>query len=269
MQQRTIQEIHQAILQEKQQHAALQDLDEQKTNGVFYTLTYVMASVLWLQEQRWFQFKKELKANYPLPTPGTLPWFVERLKAWQEGHSLHYADGHFFYETKDEQAQTIAHVAHTTHGDGSVALHVAQDDAGAPAELNANQEAEVKAYLDQIQPIGLAISLNSLAPHRLRPELDITLKSSWAISDALQLLKDSIREYCLELQPDTLFTYHNFSLFVQSLEPVRQVNQLTVQIVDEAGQATSVSGEYTFDSGFLYPDDTAGYTLNDLLSLSY
>ena len=131
---RTITEIQQEIIQEKNSIEALKGLDNSSKTSMWKLWTYIMASAIWTHE-------KIVERNMLVSRPHTLNWYREQALSFVYGHPLKWEKGFFIFDKlglSEEALNSKKVVKHCAVGE--VDLDTIFEGGGIPqtsAEINA------------------------------------------------------------------------------------------------------------------------------------
>lgn len=162
---RTIAEIK-ASITDNVKDSNLPTLSESKASewGLW---AYIMAAAIHAFELILDCFKQEINALTARITPGTVRWYAEMCKRFQNGDSLVFDDNTalLYYPVEDTAKQIIAvaAVSEKQDADGGLAIKVAKKDAkGRIVVLDADELYNFQAYIDAVKFAGCKTTVSSL-----------------------------------------------------------------------------------------------------------
>lgn len=198
---RTIEEIQEVITGNAKQN--ISGLSNSKT-AEWNLWASIVATAIHAFELIMELFAKEIDALTTRITPGTIRWYAEMCKRFQNGDTLAFDTGTalLYYPKKDPAKQIIAVAAVSEKQDtaGAVSIKVAKKDAqGHIVELSPSELYNFKNYIDSIKFAGSRTEVNSTKADLIYYDLTVyhdTTKSSEEIrgdiTKALEQFKVSI-----------------------------------------------------------------------------
>ena len=140
---------------------------------------YIMAAAIHAFEVILDLFKQEINSLTSRITPGTIRWYAEMCKRFQNGDSLMFDEDTalLYYPETDEKKQIIAMaaVSETKDEDGTVlSIKVAKKDAqGHIVELNQEELYNFQAYIDAVKFAGCRTEVISTNADRIYYDLTV------------------------------------------------------------------------------------------------
>ena len=140
---------------------------------------YIMAAAIHAFEVILDLFKQEINSLTSRITPGTIRWYAEMCKRFQNGDSLMFDEDTalLYYPETDEKKQIIAMaaVSETKDNDGTVlSIKVAKKDAqGHIVELNQEELYNFQAYIDAVKFAGCRTEVISTNADRIYSDLTV------------------------------------------------------------------------------------------------
>lgn len=184
---RTVTQIYDAIIAEKQNMATLNglqpsvdssqtllsDLTSTSKVAVWRLLFWVMAVATWTIEQLFDVHQAAVNAKVKELITGTALWYHARCFEYQHGDSLTWNGTIFEYAVPNTALQIIKRAAVIEVG-GQVRVKVAKLDAsGLPAPLSAAELSGFSTYINQVKFAGVNMSVSSNAADYLKIAYDI------------------------------------------------------------------------------------------------
>ncbi len=235
---RTIAEIQQEILLEKEKHSELSVLTSTSKTAIWRLWVYIVATAIWLHE-------KIVDKNALLSRPHTLFWYKEQALNFLYGVDLEWRDGYFQYpklsKEKIEELSVVKYCAiserlfediETSNTEslsniiseyyynqvGVLTLKVAKEgEGGNRIPLEGIELRAFKAYMNQIKDAGTQLRIVSNKGNAIAIELEVFVDplliypgsdSSKGISNSgkslsnlsVEPVKDTIEEYLSTLE---------------------------------------------------------------------
>jgi hypothetical protein len=206
---RTIEEIYNEIIAEKESQTALEGLlpGDEDYSGLLEDITssskvaiwrlwaFLTAVTVWVHEQVYDVFKSEVQAIADSAPPGTPGWYQKKILEFQYGDALVYDQFQYGYAVIDESKKIITRCAVEERSDGAVLIKVAKGDV-TPEPLDFTEKSAVESYAAKIKFAGTRLAVASLAADVLDLEYDIyydPLITLATIQDDLQAALDGFK----------------------------------------------------------------------------
>ena len=184
---RTIQQIYDAIIAEKETLTTLNELQPNTDNAqtLLSDLTssskvakwrlmfWVVAAAIYLHEVVFDKHKAEVEAIADNLITGTARWYQEQSLLYQHGDALDFVNNKYVYSPINEANQIIKRAAALEVG-GIVRIKVAKLDSNSlPTALSSAEKTGFSTYVGQIKFAGTNVSITSNAADLLKIEYDI------------------------------------------------------------------------------------------------
>lgn len=192
---RTIAEIQQEILIEKDRYSELAVLTNDSKTSIWRLWVYIMATAIWIHE-------KIVERNALISRPHTLNWYREQAFNYVSGADLVWQDGYFRFDTSSisniDEAKLIKNCAiserlfndvftddNATQNTeelikeyyynqvGIVTIKVAKEVGGVPAQLTTSEKIPFIAYMNEIKDAGTQIRVISTSGDKIRIVLEV------------------------------------------------------------------------------------------------
>ncbi|CAL2094725.1 hypothetical protein [Tenacibaculum sp. 190524A05c] len=191
---RTIAEIQQEILNEKEKYTELSELTSTSKSAIWRLWIYIVSTAIWMHE-------KIVERNALLSRPHTLLWYREQALNFLIGEDLIWKDGYFQYPElspeKEKEKKIITHCAiserlfeeinddsDTTQLSeiisdyyynqvGILTLKVAKEVNGRKEKLELHEKRAFRAYMNQIKDAGTQIRVLSNKGNEIEIELEV------------------------------------------------------------------------------------------------
>lgn len=242
---RTTQQIEDEIMQAKNNEASLAQLNSISQTAIWRLWVRLTAFVMHVFEQLFDAFRFEIDERIEKNRVGTLSWYVDKVKAFQNGDPLNSAGE---YDTINPDKQIITRASVRDAG-GLLNVKIAKGD-DPPAPLNATELTNFITYLNKVKFAGVAVNVISLPANAVLVDIEI-LYSQVAEEDAKNSVKQAIGDYIKSIAFDGEFVINNLIAFCRTKAGIVDVlvNNITVDSVAiTGGRYTAPSGYYSFDA---------------------
>jgi len=246
---RTIQEIYDSIITEKEGFSSLDgllplgtdyssllaDLSSTSKVAVWRLWAYVVAWFSWILENLWDQHKAEVEAIANAAKYGSLPWYVSQSKLWQDGDTLTYVDGFPGYAVIDASKRKVTQASAVEDVfPAQVFLKVAQG-ADPLTPLAPSDLTEFTAYVNQIKPAGIKVVVSSLNADTL--QVNMTIGYDPILNPGVVSLdvETAIEEYLKSLPFEGRFTRLAVEDAIQAVAGVETISRVTLEGLAAAG----------------------------------
>lgn len=266
---RTVDEIYNSIITEKEKYASLNNLTNTRNTSVWRSIYYSVAVAISVFEQLNDLFIRDLKKIRDQLPVGTRYWYKEIMLKFQLGYSLVYNRSTYRleYPIIDEDAQIIAAASALNEGD-NVVIKVAKytdDTKSELTNLNVNEFNSVNFYLNDYKFAGVTTKLISLEADMLRLNIDIKVDKSLINNEGQSVddenvypVEDAINLFLFNEAKsdfDSTFKLQNLISEIKDVEGVLNLNVTGCS----AKPTTAVNFLDILDTQFLTYQSTAGY----------
>ena len=178
---RTTVEIEQLIEDEAASHIELAALQTNTSLvAVWRKMKKVFAFSALSVEMLFDELRAEIDAKIDVTEAGTIPWYVERLFDYQEGHGLKIEDNRAVYAVEDEAAKIIAATSVTEEDDGNGRLQlkikvVEADGSGGYQAISSVRLSGISEYVRQFKFSGVKTVVESNAADELTVDVVVEL----------------------------------------------------------------------------------------------
>ncbi|TWP23539.1 nucleotidyltransferase [Apibacter muscae] len=184
---RTITEIQNSILEEKEKHEALKVLNSTSKASIWRLFTYVVAYVIFNLELLFDAHTEEINTTIAEQKKGSLKWYRNKALAFQYGFDLlpdlEDFNNENYTEEEIENSKIIKYSAVTEATTQSrLIIKIATETGDKLTPIN---EAELEAftyYLEEIKYAGVAVTVINYLPDEL--SLSITIRRDPLVLDA-------------------------------------------------------------------------------------
>ena len=163
-------------------------------------------------------FRAEIEAAADKITPGTVRWYVEQSKRFQDGHELLFDNrtAQLYYAT-DAPASRIVSVVAVSEDSGRLSIKVASiDSAGHIVPLSPDQLYNFTGYIDSIKFAGIETSVVSTAADRIRYALQAWYDPAVPVTTVRSNIEAALSRFRGNLGFDSMFYRQQFLEAVMS-----------------------------------------------------
>lgn len=261
---RSIQEIYDSIIQEKETFssldgllplgtdyaALLSDLSSASKVAIWRLWAYVIAWFSWILENLWDQHKAEVEAIANAAKYGSLPWYVSQSKLWQDGDTLTYVDGFPGYAVVDASKRKVTQASAVEDiFPAQVFLKVTQGEDPLTPLAQADLT-EFTAYVNQVKPAGIKVVVSSLNADTLQVNMNVGYDPILNPSVVSLNVEAAINSYLKNLPFDGRFTRLAFEDAIQSVAGVKTISLVTLEGLQGA-VVTLIDQEYVAQAGYM------------------
>lgn len=262
---RKIDDIYLAILQEKGLHTELDELNSTSKVAVYNLFAYIVAVVMWTLENLFDLHSAEVDTKIATLKPHSRKWYREMALTFQYGQSLVPDTGEYdntgLTAQQLEQRKIIRQAA-VTEIDGRLRIKVAKEVAGEFTELDNQELAAFKEFIDQKKDAGVRINTDSLPADLLKLELDVwynplVLRPDGSRIDGadLQPVKNAINNYLKNLPFNGEFANTRLLDELQKVDGLVYPTIKTSQAKYGLLPYTQIDEKYIPDAGYLRIDE--------------
>lgn len=178
---RTITEIQEQIIAEKDRSPGLESLNSTSKTAIWRLWTYITATAIWALENLFDLHKKEVDQLLLTKKPHNLIWYKAKAEAFQFGMELKPGsdcyDNTSIDHLKVTQSRIVKHVAiFENKTNGWMRLKAAKEVNGelqALSKANPDELGALNRYMQLIKDAGVKLIVDSLPPDRLKMHIDI------------------------------------------------------------------------------------------------
>ena len=269
---RTILQIYDEIVQEKQNQALLSDLSPNPETSlslladltssskvaIWRLWAYIIAVAIWTHEQLWEVFKSEVAAIAAAAPAGTMRWYAAQMLAFQYGYDLEYVNNKYQYSDIDTEAQIVKRCAVQERSDGVVLIKVAaHDNDGQPIVLTAPELSALDSYAGKIKFAGTKLAVVSLSADTVAIEYDIYYDPIIPLTTIQADLQIVIDAFLVNLPFNAQFNITSFTDVIQGVQGIVDPIFVSASATPSGGSPQSFTQNYIPASGYFQFDDTA------------
>lgn len=233
---RAIKEIQTAIHAELT--AARPDLSASRT-AEWRLWTWIVATAIALFEIILDRFRCEIDAAADKITPGTVRWYAEQCKRFQNGHELLFDDNTAqLYYAEDDPAARIIDVVAITETPERLSIKVAKlDAAGRIVPLTADELHNFRGYVDSIKFAGIETVVVSTHADRVRYDVDVFYDPAVPVTTVRARIVAALDAFRSALGFNSMLYRQKFVAAIMAVEGV-----VTVELRRMERKGTSMDG---------------------------
>lgn len=263
----TYEEILEEINDAQAAQPELNDLNSPSSTSWWKLVKDMFAFLTLTLQKSMDKFQEEVDNLIIQQQIGTLPWYVEQLKAFQYGDTIFVEDNRVRYAVENEPAKIIAQASATevlVGGKSELILKaVKQDESGNLGPLNVNEKDALEEYISRIKFAGVTTSLISEIADIIKLNMTVELNLLMVNSDGSQIgdpnifpVKVAIENYFKELPFDGILYWNKLIDVLQEMPEVKDA------IISESwsqlnGVYTPFTRLYSSFSGHLVLDENS------------
>jgi hypothetical protein len=271
---RTIQEIYDVMIAEKQTMAELNalqpnidssqtlltDLTSASRVAIWRLLFFVVAVAIWTNEKLFDELKAWIEIRLSEQRIGNLKWYQKKALEFQYGDMLVMIDDTYKYVTTNITNQ-IVKLASVNEVGGQVLVKVANLSAGTPVPLSTPELQAFQNYLNKIKVAGVLVNALSRNADSLKihykiyyDPLVLTPSGELISTPGIFPVEDAINNYCKGLDFDGVFVTTYLTDKIQKaigvINPVFQ----TGEVKYGSNPYTVLGDKYNPNAGYLEVD---------------
>ena len=266
---RTIQQIYDSIIAEKQTLSSLNGLTpnpETYVNflsqlasssrvAIWRLFAYIIAVAIYTTEVLWDLFKKDIEEIAAQAEAGTVRWYQERVLDFQFGDVLIYADGKYQYAVLDDSLKVVKRCAVVERPDGVVFIKTAKlDSGGLPIPLDSPELTALTAYMQQIKFAGTFLSVNSFNADTLKLYYDIYYSAELDLTTVQTAVYAAVQSFIANLPFNGALNINKLTDALQALTGVKDPKFNSAAATYGALPYTAFDREYLSNAGYLEID---------------
>lgn len=243
---RTPEQIQQQIIDEKNGKPELAALNSVSNSAIWRLWIFITAQIIYYFERLQDDFKADVQAIIDNNQYGTLTWWYNSVKAYQDADLLVFMNNVFKYPVVDADKQIIKYCSVTDNA-GKVQIKVAKQVANEPVVLTSGELDGVVDYVNEIRPAGTRITVSSLAADLIKVDLKVYYNANITLAAVKANVEAAITNYLSNIQFDGVFYINKM---IDAIQAVPGVINDQVFVV---GMAAKGSGDpyVTFTSSYL------------------
>jgi len=271
---RTIPEIYNSIIAEKQNFSQLSNLAPSnddfdslvnnitnKSNvAIWRVIFYVAAVGIWVHEKLFDKHKQEVQAIVESSEPPTVAWYRKEIFKFQYDTSsntaipLQIINGRPQYTSIDPALQIIARCSIVEDGNGQAIIKVVKDDGGIKP-LTTNEVSALDSYVADKGAMGIQYSLVSLNADQLLVNAFVYYDPQVDPNVVQSSVEQAINDYLANLDFDGSIFYQKVVDAIQSGDGVVDVTVSSMSAKDAGGSYGPFGRKYQTVAGWIESDN--------------
>lgn len=276
---RTIAEIQQSIIDEKDAQSSLSGLTSPSQTAIWRLWTFIIAVCIALHEQLWDVFKADLEVIAAKAVPGNAKWLQAKVLEFQYSATdpqvveVDPDDFTVSYPTVNTALRIITRCSVKESGQ-TINIKAAKGTTTLEA-LTTDEKTALTDYVNDIKIAGQDTRIISQDPDRLMVAGTVYYKGQFIESVVKAAVIGAIDDYLSQFSLDN--ESFDGTLFLSKLvDAVQQVPGVVDFVITEAkgrastqalGDVSAISRIYATIAGYIISEDGAGDTLDDTLTM--
>ena len=258
---RTIDYWHQYILTAKSGKPELAALNSTSKTAIFNHFAYVVAVVIAALDNLFDLHKQEVSNRISLEKAHRLQWYRDKALSFRYGQNLIPESDQYDNTglTENEiQERLIVKQSAVTEVDGRIRIKVVTEENGEYVQLDADQRAAFKQYINKVKDGGVKIIDESLPPDQLKLSIDVWYNPLVLRGDGSRVdgsdpapVAKALRAFLKNLPFNGEYANTRLSDALQKVDGVDLVNVKSCQAKYGLFPFTSVDEKYIPDAGYL------------------
>ena len=276
---RTINQIQQQIITQKNGQSALNSLNSPSQTSIWNLWTYIMAVAIFVQESLWDLFQTQLETQIANAPAWTDQWIQSQAFLFQYDATtpqiLNLVNFVPTYPVVDTTKQIISRCSVTTLPNKIVKVKVATNNP--PQALNSAQLTSFQGYLSEITAAGVQYNAVSFSADNIYINAQILYNGQYASTIQGSVIS-SINNYLANIPFDGYIRVSSLEEAILATTGVNDViiNNLAIrpastpfaQTTYMVQNNTEIYNKYPQYAGYSVTETTIGYTINDSLTFT-
>lgn len=284
---RTIKEIYNAIISEKQTFSSLDgllptttpsnafdellaELSSVSKVAVWRLLAYIIAVAHHFHEKYWDYAKQELETIAEQSIAGNKQWYMDQVKKWQFGFLLSWNNVTYRYFYSDTTsaaavasrlAAKVAIVEVFSADYSGIIVKIAKLNGSTLAPLTQSELDSAQAYVDRIKFAGVQSDVISQPADILKLTLKVFYDGTISDSAMQVSVNDAVQEYIGNLDFDGRFYIIRLIDKIQEIKGVNDVSVVSAMGKSYVGSYAAFTNHYDSESGWLTIDPVSVFEL--------
>lgn len=287
---RTIQQIYDAIIDEKETQSSLNalvpnpddaqtflsDLTSSSKVAIWRMFMWIMAVAIWTHETLFDQHKVEIENRANELITGTLRWYRQSALLFQYGDQLQWNATSLKYEypSGSTGSKIVSNASAIEVGD-QVRIKIAKDDGSGGLEpLSSSEEISFTTYMNRIKFAGTNLAITNIQADQLKLEMRIFYDplildaTGTLISDGTtKPVEKAIENYIQNLPFDGTYNLTKLIDAVQVATGVIDPELISSQARSGSSAFADTGQSYVADAGYLEIDPS--FPLDDVNQIEY
>lgn len=272
---RTVAEIQQSIIDQKNLQADLNPLDSPSKTAIWLLWTFIVAVCIALHEQLWDIFKVELEDIALKSVPATANWWQDQILKFQYSATTPQVIGLVaFYPTYPIINTDMKIITRCSIGETNtltVAIKVAKGVFPAVSALDSGELSALTSYVDKIKPAGIQTDITSLDADRIRIQASIFYNGQFVANSVKSDVIIAINSFLAAIPFNSIVYTSQLLNVIHSVNGVIDASLVSVSARANATPillASPIARFYETRAGYIIPEDTALNTLDDTISMT-
>ena len=275
---RTIKEIQQQIIDQKNSYAELSEVNSDSKMAVWRLWSYIVAVVHWTLESLFDQHKKEVNTDLKNLKPHGEKWYYNKALDFQYGHQLadngeaDYYDNTNRTDEEVEEAKIIAACAVNDQKDLQIKV-AKENDQGNLTQLTTTEKDAFTLYMETIQDAGVYLDIVNRPADKLKLGFDIYYDPLVLDENGLPIsggsdepVRLAIKEYLRNLPFDGTLVLASLIDKLQAVEGVEIPHLTEAQKEKDGGGFETLQVKHTPFAGYF---STVADDGTDLITINY
>lgn len=229
-----------------------------KNKSIENLIFYVVAYFCWIRETMREKWLEDVEKTALATRYGTKQWWHKTAMEWQKGDAVTtLSDGSVGYSNIDESKRIVKYAAIVTEG-RTVYIKVAKESGGSLTTLTASELTSFKAYIDQVKPVGIAVTTQSKKGCLIQVNGNIYYNGERTPDEVLESVKTAIQEYLKNIEFGGVLFKNKLIDAAQSVEGVTDVD-IQVRVYEYDNSSFWLGRCYTAKGGYY---NTSAWGLN-------
>lgn len=254
---RSVDEIYNALVSEKNGHTELDVLTSTSVTSIWRLMLYVVAYAMNVLETLWDAYKSDVSAEIDAKTPHRAKWYRDKVLLFMQDMTL--MSDRDVYDTTgmtEDDISTKRVVKHATADESDqsslLLIKVAGEDVDGKREpLSSEVEIQLKAYIDEIKDAGVRYKLVNKKADKYRCEVDVYYNPTVNEVIVKRECEEAINSYIANLPFNGVYSN------MEMINHLEKIDAVKVAEVQSANSADADTGTYIDINAIVQP--TAGY----------
>lgn len=213
-------------------------------------------------------FKQWIDEKLSYLRPGTIGWYAELAKAYQDGYDLIVKeDGSLGYSINDESSRIISAVSVSESAEGVVVFKVAREVDNVLQALTPDQLLRFKNYIELVKFVGTKTSSISIAADSLLYDITVYHNPAYSASGIESLVLSVIADFKQSIGFDGVIYKQKLIQAIMAVVGVETVTISTFNAMASGGAYAPVDVLYSLASGYFNWDEASVLTITSISEL--
>lgn len=255
---RTVEEIRDQIIEEKELRPALDGLTSDSKVAVWRLWAYVTALVIHTHEVLWDIFKADIDVIIAAAAVGNPAWYKREVLKYQHGESLIEVDLVYQYAAVNESAMIVEACSIVESSNGTIFIKAVKSDGNGGFLKLSNEERDgLTSYVNKIKFAGAKTAVFTNDADSLEINYDLYYDPIVPLSILIPAIEEAVAAHLADLQFDGVLNVNKFTDVLQSVEGVSDpVFTYGASTVSGGSEAIEFDVEHQPGAGFFELSDT-------------